>query len=94
MHEWIITRDDVRNASDAIMIYVPINCVLVHPGKCHPHGHGTMVDFHKFAQHIIDFESFEELKAWIEYAADIWPHVGRRARHKFNSLYGERYERK
>ncbi len=69
MHEWLITRGDVRGAPFEIQmqIQVPVNVVIPHEGMCHQKlqfGNGGLeICF----SHILMFHNPEEILNWLDY---------------------------
>jgi hypothetical protein len=67
MHEVILTRGDVQynDAVFRLLIYVPENCVLLHPGKCH-HEAATKAGQMKCILQLLESETYDGIMAWLE----------------------------
>jgi hypothetical protein len=76
MHEWILTRNDVRGTPFEwkMQIYVPWNCVLVHEGHCHLEAQSNPKMMIVQLRHIRMYYKRDVIENWLR---DISPHVSR-----------------
>ena len=69
MHEWLISRGDVRGVpyEYVIQIFVPVNVVIAHPGHCHQKLQFGEVGARMCLNYILEWHSMEEIEAWLTY---------------------------
>jgi hypothetical protein len=67
MHEAIITRGHARGSrlAELGLLYVPENCVLVHPGGCHIMA-ALRLGQAQCIRHLLKHEGYHGIKAWLE----------------------------
>lgn len=68
MHEAIVTRGDAQGCGfqEFLRIFVPENCVLVHPGRCHEMAQWEQVFKDRCANYIIGWQGRDSVISWLD----------------------------
>ena len=74
MHEVLLTRGDVQGLKEhqKLRIFLPENCVLVHPGKCHLEA-ATREGARKCVVNLIEHEGIKAIQEWLGWFRGLLP---------------------
>jgi hypothetical protein len=87
-HEPLLTRGDVEKVPEwKWLIFHPCNTVLVHH-KCHMSiiGHGGKDVFEKCARQLVEYEGYENVRAFLVAMLDYYPTNAKDALKKFDLI--------